>query len=168
MTVTTEGIAPIRLVRFTGAMYLLQMATGVFTQIHARGSLIVRDNATQTARNILDSEQLFRIGIASDLVTYIAVLLATWGLYVLLRPIDRNLAVLAVFFAWIGALCVPALQVPVHTATHRRLGRVRLAAAGRVCAVHHRVPESRLAAAPAHAPDGRLRGHSWILAAVAG
>lgn len=97
MTVTAQSIAPMRIVRFTGAMYLLQMAAGVFTQIYARGSLIVRDNATRTAQNILDSEALFRIGIASDLVTYTAVLLATWGLYVLLRPIDRNLAVLAVF-----------------------------------------------------------------------
>lgn len=98
MTVAAPGIAPMRIVRFTGAMYLLQMAAGVFTQMHARGSLIVRDNATQTAQNILDSEQLFRIGIASDLVTYTAVLLATWGLYVLLRSVDRNLAVLAVLF----------------------------------------------------------------------
>jgi hypothetical protein len=79
-------------------MYVIQMAAGVFTQIYARGSLIVRDDAAQTARNIVESEQLFRIGIASDLVTYTAVLLATWGLYVLLRPINRNLALIAVFF----------------------------------------------------------------------
>jgi hypothetical protein len=78
-------------------MYLIQMATGVFAEVWARGSLIVRDNPTQTAQNIIDSEQLFRIGIASDLVTYICVLLATWALYVLLKPIDRNLALLAVF-----------------------------------------------------------------------
>ena len=77
-------------------MYLIQMATGVFAEVWARGSLIVRDNPTQTAQNIIDSEQLFRIGIASDLVTYICVLLATWALYVLLKPIDRNLALLAV------------------------------------------------------------------------
>jgi len=96
MTVAAQDIAPTRIVRFTGAMYLLQMAAGVFAQMHARGSLIVRDNAMQTAQNILDSELLFRIGIASDLVTYTAVLLATWGLYVLLRPVDRNLAMLAV------------------------------------------------------------------------
>jgi len=79
-------------------MYLIQMATGVFAQLYARGSLIVPGNAAQTAQNIIDSERLFRIGIASDLATYVAVLVATWGLYVLLRPIDRNLAVLAVFF----------------------------------------------------------------------
>jgi hypothetical protein len=79
-------------------MYLIQMATGVFTQIYARGSLIVSGDPAQTAQNIIDSERLFRIGIASDLATYTAVLVATWALYVLLRPVNRNLALLAVFF----------------------------------------------------------------------
>ena len=87
-----------RAARLAGAMYLIQMATGVFTQIYARGSLIVRGDPTQTARNIMDSEGLFRIGIASDIATYTAVLIATWALYVLLRSVNRNLALLAVMF----------------------------------------------------------------------
>ena len=97
MTNTIEKAFQARLVRFAGAMYLLQMAAGVFTQLYARGSLIVRGDPAQTAQNIIESERLFRIGIASDVVCYTAVLLATWALYVMLRPIDRNLAVLAVF-----------------------------------------------------------------------
>ena len=68
-----------RAARLAGAMYLIQMATGVFTQIYARGSLIVRGDPTQTARNIIDSEGLFRIGIASDLATYTAALVASWA-----------------------------------------------------------------------------------------
>ena len=87
-----------RAARLAGAMYLIQMATGVFTQIYARGSLIVRGDPTQTARNIIDSEGLFRIGIASDLATYTTVLVAAWALYVLLRPVNRNLALLALLF----------------------------------------------------------------------
>jgi hypothetical protein len=87
-----------RAARLAGAMYLIQMGTGVFTQIYARGSLIVRGDPTQTARNIIDSEGLFRIGIASDLATYTAVLVASWALYVLLRPVNRNLALLALLF----------------------------------------------------------------------
>lgn len=97
MTRDAQEAVQARVARLAGAMYLIQMATGVFAEVWARGSLIVRDNPTQTAQNIIDSEQLFRIGIASDLVTYICVLLATWALYVLLKPIDRNLALLAVF-----------------------------------------------------------------------
>ena len=69
MTHATQEVTQVRLARFAGAMYLLQMAAGVFTQIYARGALIARDDATRTAQNILESERLFRIGIASDLVT---------------------------------------------------------------------------------------------------
>ena len=86
------------LARFAGAMYLLQMAAGLFTQLHARGSLYVADSPIGTAANIAGSEQLFRIGIGADVICYLAVLLATWALYVLLRTVDQNLAVLAVMF----------------------------------------------------------------------
>jgi len=96
MANVTQEAAQARTARFAGAMYLIQMATGVFTQLYARGSLIVRGDPSQTAQNIIDSERLFRIGIASDLACYTAVLLATWALYVLLRSVDRNLALLAV------------------------------------------------------------------------
>ncbi|HKV12445.1 MAG TPA: DUF4386 domain-containing protein [Thermoanaerobaculia bacterium] len=98
MTSAAQEIRPAQVARFAGAMYLIQMATGVFTQLYARGSLIARGNPAQTAQNIMESEQLFRIGIVSDLATYTAVLLGVWALYVLLRPIDRNIALLAVLF----------------------------------------------------------------------
>jgi hypothetical protein len=61
-----------------------------------RGSLVVRGDPAQTAQNIIDAERFFRLGIASDVVCYTAVLIATWALYVLLRSVDRNLAGLAV------------------------------------------------------------------------
>jgi hypothetical protein len=97
MTNTTIGLAPARAARLAGALYLLTMATGIFGTSYVRGSLIVRGEATQTAQNIIESERLFRIGIATDLITYTAVIVLTWTLYVLLRSMDRNLALLAVF-----------------------------------------------------------------------
>jgi hypothetical protein len=93
--VTSEATLA-RIARFAGAMYLVQMAAGVYAQVHARGSLIARGDPTRTAQNILESEGLFRLSIASDLVCYTAVLLAVWALYVVLRSVDRNLALLAV------------------------------------------------------------------------
>jgi hypothetical protein len=98
MTNATREVTQAQAARLAGAMYLIQMATGVFTELYARGSLIVAGDPTKTAHNIIQSERLFRIGVASDLATYIAVLLATWALYVLLRPVSRNLALLAVLF----------------------------------------------------------------------
>lgn len=98
MTNATQEDTQARVARLAGALYLIQMTTGVFAQVYARGSLIARGDPTQTAQNIIESERLFRVSIACDLATYTAVLVATWALYVLLRPVDRNLALLAVLF----------------------------------------------------------------------
>jgi hypothetical protein len=43
------------------------MVTGIFGESFARGSLIVRGDATQTAQNTIESERLFRIGIPKAL-----------------------------------------------------------------------------------------------------
>lgn len=94
---TTRKLAPARAARLAGALYLLSMATGIFGTSYVRGSLVVRGEATQTAQNIIESERLFRIGIATDLITYTAVIVLTWALYVLLRSVDRDLALLAAF-----------------------------------------------------------------------
>jgi hypothetical protein len=96
MTNADEPAKQARVARLAGALYLVQMAAGVFAEVFVRGSLVVRGDPAQTAQNIIDSERFFRLGIASDLVCYTAVLVATWALYVLLRSVDRNLAVLAV------------------------------------------------------------------------
>ncbi|HEX7605433.1 MAG TPA: DUF4386 domain-containing protein [Usitatibacter sp.] len=84
--------------RIIGFLYLFQMATGVFGQAFVRDRLIVPGNAAETAQNIIGSERLFRMSIAGDLVTYIGVIVLIWALYVLLRPVDRSLALLAVLF----------------------------------------------------------------------
>ncbi len=85
-----------RAARIAGALYLVQMATAIFGESFVRGSLIVPGDATRTAENIIESERLFRVGIATDILTYVAVLSLVWALYVLLRPVNRNLALLAV------------------------------------------------------------------------
>ena len=84
--------------RIIGILYPIQMATGIFGEVFARNQLIVRGDSARTAENIMASEQLFRLSIAGDLVTYILVMVLTWALYVLLRPVNRHLALLGAFF----------------------------------------------------------------------
>jgi hypothetical protein len=93
-------------------MYLITTATAFFSEFVVKSSLIVRGDATQTAQNIIASERLFRIGIASDLASAAGVVALTWSLYVLLRPVDRNLALLAAFWrlAEAAILCVMAVS----------------------------------------------------------
>jgi Domain of unknown function (DUF4386) len=96
MTNTIPDAAQAKAARLAGAMYLITMATAIFGQSFVRGSLLVRGDATQTAQNIIGSERLFRVGIAADIVTFTGVGVLIWALYVLLRPVGRNLALLAV------------------------------------------------------------------------
>jgi hypothetical protein len=98
--------------RVAGFLYLAQMATAVFGESFVRGRLLVAGDATQTASNIVQAERLFRLSIAGDLVTYAAVIVLTWALYVVVRPVNRNLALLAVLFriAEVAILCVATVN----------------------------------------------------------
>lgn len=98
MTHATAEAAQARAARIAGSMYLIGMATGIFGEAFVRGSLIVSGNVTRTAQNIIGSELLYRIGIATDLFTFASVVVLTWALYVLLRPVNKDLVLLAVFF----------------------------------------------------------------------
>jgi len=98
--------------RVVGFLYLFQMATAIFGQSFVRDQLIVSGDATKTAQNIIGSERLFRLSIAGDLITYTAVMVMIWAFYVLVRPVNKNLALLAVFFrlAEIAVLCVATVN----------------------------------------------------------
>lgn len=83
--------------KVVGFTYLFAMATAV-VGFSIRGDLVVPGDAAETARNIMASEGLFRIGIASDLMTFVADIALITALYVVLRPVNRNLALLAAFW----------------------------------------------------------------------
>lgn len=81
-----------------GFLYLMTMVTAMFAEFYARAQAIVPGDAVQTARNIAASEWLFRLGTLSDLITFAAVLPLVVALYVVLKPVNPYLALLAL--AW--------------------------------------------------------------------
>ncbi len=86
--------------RLAGLLYLIAMATGLFAEFYVRfpSTLVVNGDAAKTASNIMANERLYRIGIANNIITFAIDVALIWALYVLLRPVNRNLALLAVFF----------------------------------------------------------------------
>src|SRR6478672_1106159 len=76
------------------------MATGLFAEFYVRfpSTLVVIGDAAKTASNIIANERLYRIGIANNILTFAIDVALIWALYVLLRPVHRHLALLAVFF----------------------------------------------------------------------
>ncbi len=98
--VVTDRLEPAQhtAAKVAGFLYLFLMVTGIFAEFYARSPLIVPGDAVQTAKNIVASERLFRIGIASDLITFAGGVALVLALYVVLKPINRNVALLAAFW----------------------------------------------------------------------
>ncbi len=96
MTNAIPEVAQTRAARLAGAMFIFINATGIFSEIFVRGSLLSGD-VTQVAQNIISAERLYRLSIVGDLAMLTGGLVLIWALYVLLRPVNRDLALLAVF-----------------------------------------------------------------------
>jgi hypothetical protein len=79
--------------RIAGILYLIYIISTIFANT-SRTQLIVYGDAIATAKNILASEWLFRLGFMSDVLAGVLFLLAAWALYVLLKPVNRNVALL--------------------------------------------------------------------------
>jgi len=80
--------------RAAGLSYLITFATVVYVNFGIHNLLIGENNA-ETARKILAHEQLFRIGIVGDLIYCAGVVVLLTALYVILKPVNRGLALLA-------------------------------------------------------------------------
>ncbi len=83
--------------KVVGFLYLLAMALSIFGE-SIRGRFIIPRDAVKTAMNISGSEALFRLSIVGDLLVYVCDIVLFWGLYVILRRINRDVALLASFF----------------------------------------------------------------------
>jgi len=79
--------------RIAGFLYFIYIVATIFANA-SRTQLIVFGDAVTTVRNILASEGLFRIGFISDVLAGVLFLLTAWALYVLLKPVNKNIALL--------------------------------------------------------------------------
>ncbi len=90
--------------RVAGFALLSAMAIVVIANYGIVFRLIVPGNAAETARNIMAHELLFRINIACDLIYVVNVVVLLAALYVILKPVNRNLALVAAFCRFVPAL----------------------------------------------------------------
>lgn len=80
--------------RTAGILYFIYFVLHIFADVFGRSKIIIFGDAAATAQNILASDWQFRIGIISDLIGAVFFLLAAWALYRLLKPVNKNLALL--------------------------------------------------------------------------
>lgn len=59
------------------------------------GSILKAEDA---AKNFMGHEGAFRIGTAAEFLMYMVVMVLSWALYIILKPVNKNLALLGLIF----------------------------------------------------------------------
>ncbi len=112
---TTHQVAdlsPRKTARMAGLFYLIFILTTVLAT-YIRGRFIASGDAVTTANNIVSSQGLFRFGFVTELVSAVFFLLAAWALYALLKPVNKNLALLFLLLnlGGVAVECINALNL---------------------------------------------------------
>jgi len=79
--------------RLAGLFYLIFILTFVLAS-YIRSQIIVSGDAVATAHNISINELLFRLGFVTEIISALFFVLAAWALYVLLKPVNKDIALL--------------------------------------------------------------------------
>ena len=79
--------------RMAGFFYFMYFVTTIMSDL-CRDRFIVLGDAARTANNIMASEWLFRLSFVGDLISAVFFLLAAWALYVLLKSVNKDFALL--------------------------------------------------------------------------
>ncbi len=111
MTDRTVETSPQLYARIGGVLYLIIIVVGIFDEAFVRNRIIVSGDATATAANIRSLESLWRFGIAAEFFLLICAVALTLIFFVLLRPVSRDLALLAVFFNLVSVAIEAAVQL---------------------------------------------------------
>ena len=87
--------------RAVGILLILSMAGGFFGEMYVP-SLMFGDNAAASAAKLRTNEGLFRLGFAAYLLEAVSDIVLAWLFYVLLKPVNRELALLSAFFGLVS------------------------------------------------------------------
>ncbi|HEX5837467.1 MAG TPA: DUF4386 domain-containing protein [Anaerolineales bacterium] len=102
MTSQTATGSPQAYARAAGLLYLMVIVAGITAQIGIAGSIIVEGDAAATADRMLVNRELYQLGFTIYLIEMTCQIAMTVLFYILLRPVNRNIALLALVFELVG------------------------------------------------------------------
>jgi hypothetical protein len=97
MTSADTDKSQIRYARLAGFLFLWLIITGLagdLTISHIVGS----GTFAETAKRVVASEQLYRVALSSELIETLSAVLLAFALYVTLKPVDKLLAQIAMYW----------------------------------------------------------------------
>lgn len=96
-------ISPRALARIAGVLYLIIIVGGAYAQLGVRDQLVVSGDPAATARNISANELMYRMGFSIEVFYLLCGIPLKLLLYKLFKVVNRNLAIVMVLFAAVGA-----------------------------------------------------------------
>jgi Domain of unknown function (DUF4386) len=109
MAIRTVENFPQWYARIGGALYLIIILLGALAEGFVANKLLVPGDAAATAHNILGSPQMWRLSVAGNLVVVLCAVPLLWIEYLLLRPVSKQLVLLALLFNLVS-LAVEAIS----------------------------------------------------------
>jgi hypothetical protein len=110
------ALLPTRYARIGGALYLLIIIAGIAGPLLTRDPLIMPGDVVATAQNIAASPELWRLGVAADVVMQLSDVPVMLILFLLLSPVNWHVALLALLFNIVQTATLVANQLTLVAA----------------------------------------------------
>ncbi|WP_197684174.1 DUF4386 domain-containing protein [Planococcus antarcticus] len=98
MTTGMNEKNPLFYARVVGFGLLLMALVALFANLFVIESFIIPGDAASTINNITDNEVLFRLAIVSFVIVLVLDVIVAWALYILMKRVNNNVALLAALF----------------------------------------------------------------------
>lgn len=121
MTARSSEFSPKLYARIGGVLYLYIILAGIFVELFVRGKLVVSGDAAATAVNIMAHETRWRIAFSSEVLWLACAVALTMIFYVLMRVVNRNIALMGAFFA-LMSIAIEGMSTLFHFAPLLILG----------------------------------------------
>jgi hypothetical protein len=95
--------------KVAGFMFLFSLIGPLLNWTFVLSRLVVAENAIATGNNIMANEFQFRLGITIELIMAVGLIVLALALYVILKPVNRTLALLALLLKSVEATLVAAI-----------------------------------------------------------
>jgi hypothetical protein len=91
-----------RYARIAGVLFLVSLVAGGFGEAYVPSKLIVSGDAAATVANLRNFDFMYRLGFAAFLIESLCDIALALILYALLKPVSKELSLLAAFFGLMG------------------------------------------------------------------
>jgi len=88
--------------RIAGVLFLFSLVAGGFGEAYVPSKLIVSGDAAATVANLRNFDLMYRLGFAAFLIESLCDIALALILYALLKPVSKELSLMAAFFGLIG------------------------------------------------------------------